>query len=290
MRITTIRPNAPERIAGARRLPLTRAPRGGAVSNAGHRRISLPTSLGARASLPARQSAGKTPARMPALPGAACRFRASMRDHWLGRNLTRRPGTRLPRRRRQALSLPRAEGLGEGTLRFTGSLDFQSSDAHWDHEPEAKRAGARTFLSARSGESGRLADKNVRAPGRRFMDSLRGLAAMHSGHEPEKDRNAGFIRQKPALSKLRLPDESGVPGRRFMGSFGAHWDRDSALLLTRHPGPLSPRRGVGRGGGHAGHTGVGRPAFRLLFGDRWRWGSAATPGQSSFGLFVSIRG
>jgi len=35
-------------------------------------------------------------------------------------------------------------------------------------------------------------------------------------------RNAGFIRQKPALSKLRLPDESGVPILlRFRGARGA---------------------------------------------------------------------
>ncbi len=64
-------------------------------------------------------------------------------------------------------------------LRFMGCLDA-FSPPHCAHEPEAKRAGARTFLSARSSHSEGLADKNVRAPRRRFMGGWKRITVRQS--------------------------------------------------------------------------------------------------------------
>jgi len=63
-------------------------------------------------------------------------------------------------------------------------------------------------------------------------------------------RNAGFIRLKPALSKLRLPDESGVPiilrfrGARRGTSSGSSLSGRVRLL----PKPDSPRARMGSAG------------------------------------------
>ena len=49
----------------------------------------------------------------------------------------------------------------------------------------------------------------------RSMESLHDPEIAHCDHEPIRVRNAGFIRQCSAGVSL-LPDESGVPMRRFM--------------------------------------------------------------------------
>ena len=64
---------------------------------------------------------------------------------------------------------------------------------------------------------------------REFMGSRHDPEIAHCHHEPIQVRNAGFIRQCSAGVSL-LPDESGVPMRRFRER--AHGKRDVVVCAS----------------------------------------------------------
>ncbi len=95
--------------------------------------------------------------------------------------------------------------------RFMGSLD-ESETAREDHE-----SGVRTFLSARGLGSGQ-ADKNVRAPNCRFMESVHGFLPRMVPMNRMGDRNAAFRLQRVEVPMVLQP-EGRVPESRLTGRF-----------------------------------------------------------------------